>query len=51
MDQDVHQLLIEKLYDEKLEASGFVFHCNTNVIIEIYNVNDNDIQASWVELL
>ena len=49
MDQDIYNSLIQKLDDEKLEGSGFVFQCIVDVILEIYQVNA--IQASsWVEL-
>ena len=45
----VHNILMQKLDDEQLEGSGFVFQEITEVILEIYKVND--IQASsWVEL-
>ena len=42
--QDVHYSLIQKLDDEQLEGSGFVFQEIEEVILEIYKVND--IQAS-----
>ena len=46
---DTHNTLIQKLDDEQLEGSGFVFQEIEEVILEIYKVND--IQASsWVEL-
>ena len=46
---NVHNILMQKLDDEKLEGSGFVLNGIVNVILEIYKVND--IQASsWVEL-
>ena len=47
--QNIHNILMQKLDDEQLEASGFVLNGIVNVILEIYKVND--IQASsWVEL-
>ena len=47
--QDTHNTLIQKLENEQLEGSGFVFQEIEEVILEIYKVND--IQASsWVEL-
>ena len=47
--QDTHNTLMQKLDDEQLEGSGFVFQEIEEVILEIYKVND--IQASsWVEL-
>ena len=49
MQQDVHISLIQKIDDEQLEGSGFVFQCIVDVILEVYKYND--IQASsWVEL-
>ena len=46
---DTHNTLMQKLDDEQLEGSGFVFQKIEEVILEIYKVND--IQASsWVEL-
>ena len=46
---DTHNTLMQKLDDEQLEGSGFVFQEIEEVILEIYKVND--IQASsWVEL-
>ena len=46
---DTHNTLMQKLDDEQLEGSGFVFQEIDEVILEIYKVND--IQASsWVEL-
>ena len=47
--QDTHNTLIQKLDDEQLEGSGFVFQEIEEVILEIYKVND--IQASsYIEL-
>ena len=47
--QDTHNTLKQKLDDEQLEGSGFVFQEIEEVIIEIYKVND--IQASsYIEL-
>ena len=47
--QDSHNTLIQKLDDEQLEGSGFVFQEIEEVILEIYKVND--IQASsYIEL-
>ena len=47
--QDTHNTLMQKLDDEQLEGSGFVFQEIEEVTLEIYKVND--IQASsWVEL-
>ena len=46
---DTHNTLIQKLDDEQLEGSGFVFQEIEEVILEIYKVND--IQASsYIEL-
>ena len=46
---DTHNTIMQKLDDEQLEGSGFVFQEIEEVILEIYKVND--IQASsWVEL-
>ena len=46
---DTHNTLMQKLDDEQLEGSGFVFQEIEEVILEINKVND--IQASsWVEL-
>ena len=46
--EDVHNILIQKLDDEQLEGSGFQFQEIEEVILEIYKVKD--IQASsWVE--
>ena len=42
--QDTHNTLMQKLDDEQLEGSGFVFQEIEEVILEIYKVND--IQAS-----
>ena len=47
--QDIHNTLMQKLDDEQLEGSGFVFQAIEEVILEIYKVND--IQASsYIEL-
>ena len=47
--QDTHNILIQKLDDEQLEGSGFVFQEIEEVISEIYKVKD--IQASsYIEL-
>ena len=47
--QDTHNTLMQKLDDEQLEGSGFVFQEIEEVILEIYKVND--IQASsYIEL-
>ena len=47
--QDTHNTLIQKLDDEQLEGSGFVFQEIEEVILEIYKVID--IQASsYIEL-
>ena len=47
--QDTHNTLMQKLDDEQLERSGFVFQEIEEVILEIYKVND--IQASsYIEL-
>ena len=47
--ENVHNLLMEKLDDIQLEGSGFQFQEIEEVILQIYKVND--IQASsWVEL-
>ena len=47
--QLTHNTLIQKLDDEQLEGSGFVFQEIEEVILEIYKVND--IQASsYIEL-
>ena len=47
--QDTHNTLIQKLDDEQLEGSGFVFQEIEEDILEIYKVND--IQASsYIEL-
>ena len=49
LDQDVHNTLMQKLDDEQLEGSGFVFQEIEEVILEIYKVID--IQASsYIEL-
>ena len=49
MQEDVHNTVMQKLDDEQLEGSGFVFQCIVEVMIEKHQVND--IQASsWVEL-
>ena len=46
---DTHNTLMQKLDDEQLEGSGFVFQEIAEVILEIYKVND--IQASsYIEL-
>ena len=46
---DTHNTLMQKLDDEQLKGSGFVFQEIEEGILEIYKVND--IQASsWVEL-
>ena len=46
---DTHNTLMQKLDDEQLEGSGFVFQEIEKVILEIYKVND--IQASsYIEL-
>ena len=40
---------MQKLDEERLERSGFVFQCIVDVTLQIHKVND--IQASlWVEL-
>ena len=45
----LHNTLMQKLDDEQLEGSGFVFQEIKEVLLEIYKIND--IQASsWVEL-
>ena len=44
MDQDVHNLLMQKLDDEQLEGLGFQFQEIEEVTLEIYK--DIDIQAS-----
>ena len=47
--QDTHIILMQKLDDEQLEGSGFVFQEIEEGTLKIYKVND--IQAtSWVEL-
>ena len=47
--QEIHNKLMQKLDDEQLEGSGFVFQEIEEVILEIYKVND--IQASsYIEL-
>ena len=47
--QDTHNTLMQKLDDEQLEGSGFVFQEIEEVFLEIYKVND--IQASsYIEL-
>ena len=47
--QDTHNTLMQKLYDEQLEGSGFQFQEIEEVKLEIYKVND--IQASsYIEL-
>ena len=47
--QDTHNTIMQKLDDEQLEGSGFVFQEIEEVISEIYKVND--IQASsYIEL-
>ena len=49
LDQDVHNASMQKLDDEQLEWSGFVFQEMKEVILEIYNIID--IQASsYIEL-
>ena len=49
LDQDVHNTLMQKIDDEQLEGSGFVFQEIEEVILEIYKVID--IQASsYIEL-
>ena len=49
LDQDVHNLLMQKLDDEQLDGSGFLFQCIVDVILAIYKIGN--IQASsWVEL-
>ena len=48
LDQDVHNLLMQKLDDEQLEGSGFQFQEIEEVLLEIYKVID--IQASSYEL-
>ena len=45
----IHNLLLQKLDDEQLELSGFALNGIVNVILEIYQVNDNQ-ASSWVEL-
>ena len=46
---DTHNTLMQKLDDEQLEGSGFLFQETEEVILEIYKVND--IQASsYIEL-
>ena len=42
--ENVHNTLIQKLDDEQLEGSGFVFQCIVDVLSEISKFND--IQAS-----
>ena len=42
--ENVHNTIMQKLDDEKLEGSGFQFQEIEEVIIEIYKVDD--IQAS-----
>ena len=46
---NIHNLLMQKLDDEKLEGSGFVLNGIVNVILEIYKVIDFQ-ASSWVEL-
>ena len=47
--QDTHNTLMQKLDDEQLEGSGFVFQEIEEVILEIYKIKD--IQASsYIEL-
>ena len=48
-DHTIHNILIQKLDDEQLEGSGFVFQCIIDVILEIYKVNDFQV-SSWFEL-
>ena len=45
----VHNTLMQKLDDEQLEGSGFVFNGIVNVILEIYKVNAIH-ASSWIEL-
>ena len=45
----IHNTLMQKLDDEQLEGSGFVFNGIVNVILEIYKVNDIQ-AASYIEL-
>ena len=48
-DHTIHNSLMQKLDDEQLEGSGFVFQEIKEVILEKYK--GNDIKASsWVEL-
>ena len=47
MDEDVHHIAMQKLYEEQLEESVMLF--TERVVFEIYNVNDIQ-TASWVEL-
>ena len=48
-DNTIHNTIMQKLDDEQLEGSGFVFQYRVDGLIEIYKVND--IQASsYIEL-
>ena len=47
--QDTHNTLMQKLDDEQLEGSGFVFQEIEEVILEIYKVNDFQ-ASSYIEL-
>ena len=49
MVQDVRNIFMQKLNDEHLQRSGFVFKWNADVIFEVYRSNDNQ-TSSWVEL-
>ena len=40
MDQDVHNRIMQKLDDEQLEGSGFVFQEIEEVMLEKYKVID-----------
>ena len=40
MQQDVHNLLIQKLNDKQLEGTGFQFQEIEEAILQIYKVND-----------
>ena len=46
---DTHNTLMQKLDDEQLEGSGFVFQEIEEVILEIYKVNDIQV-SSYIEL-
>ena len=49
LDKNVHHLPMQKLDDEQLEGSGFVFKCIEDVISEEKKFNDIQ-SSSWVEL-